>query len=58
MLPVCKTFNIIIHNLLQKMSTCCMTLYLEKLKIIHMTFTIGLILVSCEWVYLTFKYIV
>ncbi|KAJ6633618.1 NADPH oxidase 4 [Pseudolycoriella hygida] len=45
-LPILRTFNKIVHGILRKISTLCLTFYLEKIKIIHMTLSIGLVLVS------------
>ncbi|XP_037038582.1 NADPH oxidase 4-like isoform X1 [Bradysia coprophila] len=45
-LPVCRTFNQIIHCILRRISTFCLTFYLENIKVLHMTFSIGLVLVS------------
>lgn len=46
--PVCKTFNQIVHAFLSKISIKWLALYLEKAKVIHMTLTIGLVIISSE----------
>lgn len=48
-LPVCRSFNKLIHKLLHRISPHLLALYLEKLKVIHQFFALTLIYLSCEY---------
>ncbi|CAO1437791.1 unnamed protein product [Diamesa tonsa] len=43
MLPVCKTFNKLVHKILSKLSVQLLAYYLEKLKIIHLCLAVTLV---------------
>lgn len=48
MLPVCKTFNKLVHKALGKVSVHLLAFYLEKLKVIHQSLAVTLVFTSGE----------
>lgn len=46
MLPVNRTFNQIVHKILGKLSVKYLCFYLEKVKVFHMTLSIGLVMIA------------
>lgn len=49
MLPVCKTFNKLVHKILSKLSVQLLAYYLEKLKIIHLCLAVTLVFTAGEY---------
>lgn len=48
-LPVCKTFNKLVHKALSRVSVQLLAFYLEKLKVIHQCLAVMLVFTSGEW---------
>lgn len=46
MLPVNRTFNQMVHKILGKLSIKYLCFYLEKVKVFHMTLSIGLVMIA------------
>lgn len=49
MLPVCKTFNKLVHKILSKLSVQLLAYYLEKLKIIHLCLAVTLVFTAGKY---------
>jgi predicted benzoate:H+ symporter BenE len=56
-LPVCRSFNKLIHTFLSRLSPHLLATYLEKLKVVHQFLALMLIFLSCKSLLFLFFFI-